>query len=124
MINVVFLLLIFFLISARMTPPQPFEVTPPDVDAAQEAQGLFTLFLDAEGRTGYREALGDAAVTALVEARDGHCARTDCALDPPRLALCADAASPAAVVAGLVRRLAAQGFADMELVVLAQGGTR
>ncbi len=27
MINVVFLLLIFFLISAEMTPPEPFEVS-------------------------------------------------------------------------------------------------
>ena len=29
MINVVFLLLIFFLISAEMTPPEPFEVSSP-----------------------------------------------------------------------------------------------
>lgn len=122
MINVVFLLLIFFLISARMTPPAPFAVTPPDVVAAQEAQGLFTLYLDAEGRAGYRDASGEAALPALVAARDAHCAQADCALTPPRLALRADAASPAAVVAALVRRLGAQGFADLELVVLTQGG--
>ena len=127
MINVVFLLLIFFLIAARMTPQEPFAVSPPEAAAAQdadEALGQFTLYLDVEGRAGYRGALGEAALPALAAARAQHCAVVDCAVTPPRLSLRADARSPAAVLAGLMPRLGALGFADLELVVLAAAGAR
>jgi len=124
MINVVFLLLIFFLIAARLTPPEPFVVTPPDAAAqdADEASGLFTLYLDAEGQPGYREAVGEAALPALVVARDAHCAASDCTASPPRLTLRADAAMAAVRLAALLPRLGALGFTDLELVVRPEAG--
>lgn len=38
MINVVFLLLIFFLIAAKLAPPEPFELTPPEAAGAPVAE--------------------------------------------------------------------------------------
>jgi biopolymer transport protein ExbD len=118
MINVVFLLLVFFLISARMTPPEPFAVTPPQARAQEEAQGLFTLHIAADGLAGYREVLGEAALDALAAARDAQCAAVDCAADPPRLLLRADAALPGQALARLLPRLAGMGFARVDLLAL------
>ena len=120
MINVVFLLLIFFLSSARMTPPEPFAVTPPQAQVQAEAQGDFTLHVSAEGQIGYRDALGDAALAALATARADHCAASDCTATPPRLTLRADARLPAARLAQILPTLAPLGFTQMEL--LAQTG--
>lgn len=117
MINVVFLLLIFFLISARMTVPEPFAVTPPEALAEGEAMGEFTLHIAADGRIGYREAQGDAALDGIEAARGDHCLRADCEASPPRLTLRADAALAAEKLAALLPRLAALGFARIELVV-------
>ena len=40
MINVVFLLLIFFLMTAQIAPPDPFEINPPDsAQAGDPAEG-------------------------------------------------------------------------------------
>ncbi|MCU0901615.1 MAG: biopolymer transporter ExbD [Cypionkella sp.] len=116
MINVVFLLLIFFLISARMTPPEPFAVTPPEARTEAEAQGEFTLFLAADGRIGYREMLGEAAMQAIGAARADHCARLDCTAEPPRLTLRADLALPAADLARVLPQVAGLGFGQIELV--------
>lgn len=122
MINVIFLLLIFFLIAARMTAPEPFAVTPPRAQTEAEAEGDFTLFLSADGQLGYRAVQGDAALDALAAARDVHCATADCTADPPRLTLRADSALPAADLAALMPRLPALGFASIELVALHGSG--
>ena len=125
MINVVFLLLIFFLISARMTPPEPFPVTPPQSQVQSQAQavggGDFTLYLAADGRIGYAGALGDAALATLAADRDRYCAGQDCTAAPPRLSLRADAAVAAQAVAALLPRLGHLGFGRVDLVA-AQGG--
>ncbi len=121
MINVVFLLLIFFLISAQLTAPEPFPVTPPEAEAAAEAEaaGDFTLYLDAGGEVGYRDATGlDAALAALAAARARHCAARDCEAAPPTLALRADGAVPAARLAGLLPALGQLGFARVDLVTV------
>lgn len=119
MINVVFLLLVFFLISARMTPPEPFPVTPPEAEAQEEAQGLFTLHIAADGLAGYRDGLGEGALVALAAARGARCAAVDCAADPPRLLLRADAALPGQALARLLPRLAGMGFARVDLLARA-----
>ncbi|MFN4156414.1 MAG: ExbD/TolR family protein [Paracoccaceae bacterium] len=120
MINVVFLLLIFFLMSARLTPPEPFPVTPPAAQTEAEAQGEFALFIAADGQLGYRDSLGDAALARIMASREGHCAAADCVAAPPRLTLRADTALPATALAGLLPKLSALGFASIEL--LAEGG--
>jgi biopolymer transport protein ExbD len=118
MINVVFLLLIFFLISARMTPPEAFPVTPPTAAQAQaaEADGRFVLLVGLDGRLGYRAAVEDAALAALAQARVQHCAVADCAADPPRLGLRVDGALPAIDLARILPRVAALGFDRTELI--------
>jgi len=116
MINVVFLLLIFFLISARMTPPEPFDIIPPASVAEAEARGDFTLFLAADARIGFRDTVGQAALSALAAALSDHCATVECTTAPPRLTLRADAALPAARLAQVLPQLAGLGFAQIELV--------
>jgi len=117
MINVVFLLLIFFLISAQLTPPEPFPVTPPEAEAEAEAEGDFTLHLDASGEVGYRDAIGqEPALAALTAARDYYCATEDCEAAPPALLLRADGAVPAARLAALMPALGQLGFARVDLV--------
>lgn len=118
MINVIFLLLIFFLIAARMTAPEPFAVSPPQAMTEAEAQGDFTLFIAADGLLGYRDARDDAALAALAIAREDHCRSADCRADPPRLTLRADSALPAARLAALMPRLPALGFDSIELVAI------
>jgi len=117
MINVVFLLLVFFLISAQLTPPEPFPVTPPEAETEAEAEGDFTLHLDATGEVGYRDAIGqDLALAALTSARDEYCAASDCEAAPPALLLRADGAVPAARLAALMPVLGKLGFARVDLV--------
>ena len=116
MINVVFLLLIFFLIAAKLAPPEPFAVALPDAAADAAGNSAFTLHLGADGGLGYAEAVGDAALAALVAARAAHCAANDCAALPPSLALRADAAAPADRLAQLLASLGAAGFATVTLV--------
>ncbi len=121
MINVVFLLLIFFLISAKMTPPEPFEVTPPSAHTEAEAEGEFTLYLAADGRLGFLDATGDEALQMLGAAQTGYCGLADCEAAKPRLTLRADTALPAAELAALLPKIAALGFAQIELVAQSAG---
>jgi len=125
MINVVFLLLIFFLISAQLAPPEPFAVTPPQAEAASEAQGEFTLHLAADGILAFHDTQSpapdaDAAVLAALAAqRTAYCAQNDCTAESPRLMLRADAQTGVARLAALLPQLGQMGFAVTDLVVRA-----
>lgn len=125
MINVVFLLLIFFLISAQLTPPEPFAVTPPTATPQDEAAPDFTLHLSADDRFGFAETIstgpeGDAGViAALVAERDRWCAAHDCVAMQPRLFLRADGAVSVARVAALLPLVGGAGFAQLDLVTQA-----
>jgi len=127
MINVVFLLLVFFLIAAKLAPPEPFAVTPPEASAQDETAGDFTLYLGADGQLGFDGAQSADAATdagifdALTAARLDYCARADCTVQPPRLMLRADAAAPVARLAALLPALGTAGFAQVDLVTRASG---
>ena len=110
MINVVFLLLIFFLMTSRLSPPEPFEVTPPTAGDGSEGEVAAVLYLSAEGEAAFEELRGEAAIAAFAASGSGSGA--DMA---PRLR--ADANVEAAVVARLMRDLAAAGLTDVALVV-------
>lgn len=58
MINVVFLLLIFFLMSARLTAPAPVDVTPPTSVADTPVQTVEPLFVDAKGEAAFGDQTG------------------------------------------------------------------
>lgn len=113
MINVVFLLLIFFLIAAKLAPPSPFKLTPPEAQtepqAAAEAQPM-VLWLGPEGEIAYGAARGEAAMAALAEARAA------CTQDCTRLMLRADAGAQAGALAALAPKLAGMGFTQLSLV--------
>jgi len=106
MINVVFLLLVFFLISAQITPPAPFELTLPEAAEGDRAVPANTLYMDAGGRLAFNDARGDAVMDALA-------ARA--APDAP-LQIRADAGMEARVLARLLPALAARGIDEVEIM--------
>ena len=117
MINVVFLLLIFFLISAEFSPRPPFEVIVPDAERTDHADASLTLYLDTEGRLGFRDTIGhETALAALgAELRDicgGPCDDTT----RPTLRLHADKSAPGTAVAALLPKLGALGLRDIQLI--------
>ena len=108
MINVVFLLLIFFLMTAEIAPPPPVEVAPPEATAETPAEGADVAYLMAGGTLAYGAARGEAALAALA-AREA---------ETP-LTLRADAGVEAALLAALLPRLVAAGQ-RIELVTVAR----
>ncbi|MBL3563306.1 ExbD/TolR family protein [Rhodovulum sulfidophilum] len=107
MINVVFLLLIFFLISARLVSPAPFEAEPPCADGAEPAAGEM-LHLSAAGDLAFGAARGEAVFAALA-------ARSEAA---GPLVIRADAGIEAAALARLAARLTAEGQGPLRLVTV------
>ena len=107
MINVVFLLLVFFLMTSRLAPPDPLAVRPPQAQPGAGDRGGPELLLGANGEIAFGALRGPAAETAFTRAaRPGLPAR-----------LRADAQAPADQVAALMARLAAAGISELALVV-------
>jgi biopolymer transport protein ExbD len=113
MINVVFLLLIFFLLVARMTAPQPVPVTAPQADGAA-ITGKVALFLGADGTLAHGDARDDGALSALSATRDQVCA-APCDT-PPLLMLHVDKATSARRLALVMAQLSGLGWHDVLLV--------
>ncbi|MBR9765633.1 MAG: biopolymer transporter ExbD [Rhodobacteraceae bacterium] len=113
MINVVFLLLIFFLMTSRLAPPEPFAVEPPTASEGAEAVETPVLFLSPEGEAGFREARGEAAIAAFVAEVQAQGSE-----EAPQLR--ADAAVEAAVVARTLKALTGAGLSKVALVVAPQ----
>jgi biopolymer transport protein ExbD len=104
MINVVFLLLIFFLMTAQIAPAPPLDLTLPEGTREQAAEAETALYIAADGTVALAGAEGDpwAALAA----------------DPPAaLTLRADAALEAAEAARILARLAALGIDEVQLAV-------
>lgn len=102
MINVVFLLLIFFLLAAQVGPRPPFAVTPP-VGRAEAAEPAAILFVSADGDAAFGTLTGDAAISA--------------AAGLEKLRISADEALDGATLAALLNRLAASGASSVDLTV-------
>jgi biopolymer transport protein ExbD len=105
MINLVFLLLIFFLIVATLEPRSPVE--PPEaIDAARLEPGAIRIALGADGVTVRDGVIGELALTGL-------------AADLSRgavVAIDADRRAPAAALARLLADLDARGASAVRLV--------
>lgn len=110
MINVVFLLLIFFLLSASIAPPEPLPVDPPDADGQPPEQIFAPLLVSASGELAYADAQGDDVWPLL--------ARRDPVADMP---VRADAGVAAAQLVAILARLAATTPAPVVLVVEPRG---
>lgn len=105
MINVVFLLLIFFLMTARIAPPAPFDVAPPASTREGALEGARALHVAADGSLAFGSARGEAVFDALSE-HDGP------------LLVRADAALPIDDFARLLADLAARGLRDTRVVTV------
>lgn len=110
MINVVFLLLIFFLMTSRLAQPEPFEVTPPDARIETEAEIKPVLYIDAAGKMHFDGAEDEAALAQLSQR----------SADTPVVLLRADAKLEAKTLAKILRQLAAAGLSRAELMVAPQ----
>jgi len=106
MINVVFLLLIFFLLTAQIAPSTPFPLTPPDSRSDIPAQARDVLYVSAKGELAWNEARGEA-VWPEIAARD-----SDTAVE-----IRADASASAAAVAAHLKQLRTITDAGAQLVV-------
>ena len=71
MINIVFLLLIFFMLAGALTAADMFDIDPPVSDSAEPASpSLALLLLDAEGRLALDSVIiDDRSLTLLMAAR-------------------------------------------------------
>ncbi len=108
MINIVFLLLIFFLLAATIAPPDPFPLTPPTAgDVETEVPPGTPLHVAADGALAYG-ALRDAEALDALAGHEG------------ALTLRADAALPGAELAALLTRLSALGVLQVDLTVVAR----
>ena len=107
MIDVVFMLLIFFMLISQVTPPEPFPVTLPKLPEAAEPQSDGRLYVDATGRPGYDGEVGPAALDRLAERGN----------TPEPLQIRADAQLEAATLAALLKDVSQRGIRKVEVMV-------
>ena len=105
MINVVFLLLIFFLLSSQIAPRAPFAVTPPKLESDESSTPEAVLFMAADGQLHFPGAEGGDALAAVA----AQAAKVEV------LTLRADAGVPAREVAVLISRLREAGIKSVSL---------
>ena len=115
MIDVVFFLIIFFMMVSRLAEPEPVALDRPVSGLPEEATGELSLYIDPAGEflalDGADVLRGAAAVAEVTGRCVGHCGT---------LLIHADAAAPARAVAALLAELATRGLADVRLVTVAQ----
>ncbi|MFD1508466.1 ExbD/TolR family protein [Lacimonas salitolerans] len=106
MINVVFLLLIFFLMTAQIAPPDPFDMDLPQASEQADLDGPAVLWLAADGTPALDGVTGEAVWSALA------------ALGPDvALSIRADQALPGVELARVMQRLSGLGLRDVQLAV-------
>ena len=111
LVDVVFLLLVFFLLAGTLEPSQPIEVDPPEAEHSEpEERGALRIMLDADGRVGFD---GKVLDTEALAKAIGSRARSDL----PRAARVeADSQAAAGSVLGLLKQLRALGLEELQLV--------
>lgn len=110
MINVVFLLLIFFLMTSQIAPPDPLEVTAPTVREGSDAQAKVVLYVDSTGRM-HVDGAEDAAALPRLQALSA---------TETEILMRADATLEAARLAEILKELAQIGLTQVELAVIPQ----
>lgn len=118
LINVVFLLLIFFMLAGRLTPTESMSLEPPRSDRADAAlPTILVISIDRDGRTLMAGETLDE--TALVERLAETLAVAE---GPRRLQIKADAHLEAGRLIALLERLRAAGAEELDLLTLARDG--
>ncbi|GGA20108.1 ExbD/TolR family protein [Neptunicoccus cionae] len=108
MINVVFLLLIFFLMTSEIKAPEPFEISLPTADRLSVPESELTLHVSKEATIRFDDFQGDTAWARLGGQIDANSI----------LKLRIDAALPAPELAKLLQRLTPLGAASVEIVAV------
>lgn len=106
MINVVFLLLIFFMMTAVLAPPDPVETIPPVSSSEDEGVQGATLYIAADGRLARGDLRGEAVFGGLSGAGS--------------VVVKADAGASASRLAEVLARLRGAGVEDVTLLVEAR----
>lgn len=116
LINVVFLLLIFFMVVGRLSGSDPFEIAPPVSASDGDATGReMTILVAADGRLALDDAVMDeAALQAEVAARIAAGGA-----GPVRLK--ADGDAEAVAVVGVMEMLRAAGVERLKLLTVPEG---
>lgn len=109
MINVVFLLLIFFLMSAQIVTPPPFEVTPPVAQEGGKPSDDLRLFISADGALALNHVRGAQIWETLAETENPQ---------DKVLMIRADATLPAAELARVLARISGLGFEGIQLATV------
>lgn len=110
MINVVFLLLIFFLMTSNLATPEPFEVTPPDAAASVEPEADYVLYIDKAGTLSFEGAENTEALDAIAALNTS----------VTSIQVRADAELEAAAMARVLIDLTTAGLSQVELIVTGQ----
>ncbi|MBS0002548.1 MAG: biopolymer transporter ExbD [Thioalkalivibrio sp.] len=114
LINIVFLLLIFFLITGHLSIQAPFELEPVQSASGSDPQtDDLTVFMGADGRLAVD---GEPVTLAGLEALVGN--RQTGSGDRPGVRLQADGRTEATRVVEVMERLRASGIARLELLTL------
>jgi biopolymer transport protein ExbD len=106
MINVVFLLLVFFLITARITPPLPVEVEPPTASGKAFDAGPNVFVLGPDGTAHFAGLSGEEAWVALGSREGGN-----------RITLRVDRGMDGALLTRALTRASGRGVGPVDLVV-------
>ena len=103
MINVAFLLLVFFLMTAVIVPPEPLEVAPPEASTEPDDVAQNVLVITAEGALALGQLRGEAVFEGLGDST---------------LRVRADAGLEGADLARILARLSEKGVTEVELVTV------
>lgn len=107
MINVVFLLLIFFLMTAVVATPPPFDLVLPEGEGASGAGVGDALFIGRDGLLAYETVRGPAVFDALAVRSD-----------PGPLVIRADIGVPAARLAEILSQVSSLGISEAQLLTV------
>tara|TARA_B100001175_G_C19411518_1_gene591394 strand:+ start:213 stop:599 length:387 start_codon:yes stop_codon:yes gene_type:complete len=105
MINIIFLLLIFFMISAQIMPKEPFELVIPKSISKIQLLERDTLFISSDKTVYYNDAFNESAWIALGK----RSTKTS-------LSLRADISLPASALTDLIARLKIIGITQVHLI--------
>lgn len=111
LVDIVFLLLVFFLLAGTLEPAQPIEVDPPESgQAASMAAGPMRVLLAADGRIGFEGRVLDVqALAAAIGARSSPDMLRSVQVE-------ADGDAAAGLVLALLKQLRSLGFRELALV--------
>lgn len=115
LIDVVFLLLIFFMLVGTFMPPEPGKINPPASESGVTPVGSnLVVFLAADGRLAFEgRELGRRALARILAQRMAEGAE-------PTVQLKADAARPAHEVITVLDTLRGAGIGDLVLLTVAE----